>query len=39
MMPRLQRYDLQGEYEPGKNLFIADTLSRAQEVGNETTAS
>ena len=39
MMLRLQRYDLQVEYEPGKNLFIADTLSRAPEVSNETTAS
>ena len=28
MMLRLQRYDLQVEYEPGKNLLIADTLSR-----------
>ena len=25
------------EYKPGKNLFIADTLSRAPEVSNETT--
>ena len=25
-MLRLQRYDLQVEYEPGKNMFIADTL-------------
>ena len=39
MMLRLQRYDLQVEYEPGKNLFIADTLSRAPEVSNETTAN
>lgn len=36
---RLQRYDLQVKYEPGKNLFIADTLSRAPEVSNETTAN
>ena len=26
MMLRLQRHDLQVEYEPGKNMFIADTL-------------
>ena len=39
MMLRLQRYDLQVEYEPGKNLFIADTLSRAPQVTNETTAN
>ena len=26
-------------YEPGKNLLIADTLSRAPEVSNETTAN
>ena len=39
MMLRLQRYDLQVEYEPGKNLFIADTLSRAPEVSNETTGN
>lgn len=36
---RLQRYDLQVKYEPGKNLFFADTLSRAPEVSNETTAN
>ena len=35
----LQRYDLEVEYKPGKNLFIADTLSRAPEVSNETTAN
>ena len=39
MMLRLQRYDLQVEYEPGKNSFIADTVSRALEVSNETAAS
>ena len=39
MMLRLQRYDLQVEYEPGKNMFIADTLRRAPEVSNETTAN
>jgi len=39
MMLRLQRYDLQVEYEPGKNLFIADTLSRAPEESNETSAN
>ena len=39
MMLRLQRYDLQVEYEPGKNLFIADTSRRAPEVSNETTAN
>jgi len=39
MMLRLQRYDLQVEYEPGKNLFIADTLSRAPEESNETAAN
>ena len=38
-MPKLQRYYLQVEYEPGKNLFIADILSRAPEVSNETTAN
>ena len=38
MMLRLQHYDLQVEYEPGKNLLIADTPSRAPEVSNETTA-
>ena len=27
------------EYEPGKNLFIADTLRRAPEESNESTAS
>ena len=39
MMLRLQRYDLQVEYEPGKNLYIADTLSRAPEGQNETAAN
>ena len=39
MMLRLQRYDLQVEYELGKNLFIVDTLSRAPEVSNETTGN
>ena len=29
MMLGSLRYDLQVEYEPGKNLLIADTLSRA----------
>ena len=29
MMLGLLRYDLQVEYEPGKNLLIADTLSRS----------
>ena len=38
-MLRLQRYDLQVEYEPGKNLFITDTLRRAPEVSNQTTAN
>ena len=38
MMLRLQRYDLQAEYEPGKNLLIADTLSRAPEESTETAA-
>ena len=37
MMLRLQHYDLQVEYELGKKLFIADTLSHAPEVSNETT--
>ena len=31
MMLRLQRYDLQMEYKPIKNLLIADILSRAPE--------
>ena len=35
----LQRYDLEVEYKPGKNLFIADTLSHAPEVSNEATAN
>ena len=39
MMLRLQRYDLQVEYEPGKNLYIADTLSRAPEGQNQTAAN
>ena len=39
MMLRLQHYDLQVEYEPSKNLFIADTHSRAPVVSNETTTS
>ena len=39
MMLRLQRYDLQVEYEPGKNLLIADTLSRAPEESTETAAN
>ncbi|KAL9987237.1 hypothetical protein ACROYT_G001509 [Oculina patagonica] len=39
MMLSLQHYDLQVEYEPGKNLFIADTLSRAPEESNETAAN
>ena len=38
-MLRLQRYDLQVEYEPGKNLLIADTLSRAPEESTETAAN
>ena len=36
---RLQRYDLQVEYEPGKNLYIPDTLSRAPEGKSETLAN
>ena len=36
MMLRLQRYDLEVEYEPGKNLLIANTLSRAPEESTET---
>ena len=39
MMLRLQCYDLRVEYEPGKNLFIADNLSCALEVSNETAAN
>ena len=39
IMLRLQCYDLQVEYEPGKNLYIADTLSRAPEGQNETAAN
>ena len=39
MMLRLQRYDLQVEYEPGKNFLIADTLSRAPEESTETAAN
>jgi len=39
MMSRLQCYDLQVEYEPGKNLYIAATLSRAPERQNETAAN
>ena len=39
MMLRLQHYDLQVEYEPGKNLLIADTLSRAPEGSTETAAN
>ena len=39
MMLRLQCYDLQVEYEPGKNLLIADTLSRAPEESTETAAN
>ena len=39
MMLRLQRYDLQVKYEPGKNLLIADTLSRAPEESTETAAN
>ena len=35
----LQHYDLEVENKPGKNLYIADTLSRAPEVSNETTAN
>ena len=38
MMLWLQRYDLQVEYEPGKNLLIADTLGRAPEGSTETAA-
>ena len=39
MMLRLQRYDLLVEYKPGKNLYIADTLSRAPEGQCETVAN
>ena len=39
MMLRLQRYGLQVEYYPGKNLLIADTLSRALEESTETAAN
>ena len=39
MMLRLQRYDLQVEYEPRKNSLIADTLSRAPEESTETAAN
>ena len=39
MMLRLQHYDLQVEYEPGKNLLIADTPSRAPEESTETAAN
>ena len=39
MMLRLQRYDLQVEYEPGKNLLIADTLSCAPEESTEAAAN
>ena len=39
MMLWLQRYDLQVEYEPGKNLLIADTLGRAPEGSTETAAN
>lgn len=31
MLLKLQRYDLQIEYVPGKNLHIVDNLSRAPE--------
>jgi hypothetical protein len=39
MRLRLQRYDLQVSYKPGKEMFIADTLSRAPiklKTGNDT---
>ena len=39
MVLRLQRYDLQVEYEPGKNLLIVDTPSRAPEESTETAAN
>ena len=39
MMLRLQRYDLLVEYEPGKNLLIADTLNRFPEESTETAAN
>ena len=39
MMLRLQRYDLQVECEPGKNLLIANTLSRALEESTKTAAN
>ena len=29
LLIRLMRYDVQGEYVPGKNMVLADTLSRA----------
>ena len=38
MMLKLQRYDLQVEYVPGKSLHIADTLSRAPEGKAETSS-
>ena len=38
-MLRLQRYDLLVKYEPGKNLYIAYTLSRAPEWQSETVAN
>ena len=37
MLMKLMRYDLKVQYKTGKELFIADTLSRAylSETGNE----
>lgn len=37
-MLRLQRHDQRVEYEPGKNLYITDTLSCAPEGKSETVA-